>query len=89
MAHESFKEFWKNCHFENMRADFLRRCQNSLRQTDVAFAGMTIFFCCNYVLALDPIKILTHLGPQNDGLNLSFVKDVNIVAKKMAQNGHK
>ena len=72
-----------------MRADFLRRCQNSPRQTDVAFAGMTIFFCCNYVLALDPIKILTHLGPQNDGLNLSFVKDVNIVAKKMAQNGHK
>ena len=31
--HESPKEFWKNSHFENMRADFLRRCQNSLRQT--------------------------------------------------------
>ena len=26
-------EFWKNRHFENMRADFHRRCQNSLWQT--------------------------------------------------------
>ena len=33
VSHESLKEFWKNCHFENMRADFLRRCQNSLWQT--------------------------------------------------------
>ena len=23
VSHESLKEFWKNCHFENMRADFL------------------------------------------------------------------
>ena len=42
--HESPKEFWKNDHFENMRADFLRRCEKSLWQTDDAFAGMTIFF---------------------------------------------
>ena len=33
MFHESPKEFWKNNHFENMRASFFRRCQNSLRQT--------------------------------------------------------
>ena len=32
-GHKSPKEFWKNSHFENMRADFLRRCQNSLWQT--------------------------------------------------------
>ena len=31
--HESSKEFWKNTRFENMRASFLRRCQNSLWQT--------------------------------------------------------
>ena len=31
--HEIPKEFWKNNHFENMRASFLRRCQNSLWQT--------------------------------------------------------
>ena len=29
---ESQKEFWKNSNFENMRAGFLRRYQNSLRQ---------------------------------------------------------
>ena len=29
---ESPKEFWKNSNFENMRANFIKRCQNSLRQ---------------------------------------------------------
>ena len=24
--------FWQNSHFDNMRADFFRKCQNSLRQ---------------------------------------------------------
>ena len=33
VAHETTKRFWKNSHFENMRAGFHRRCQNSLRQT--------------------------------------------------------
>ena len=33
VGHESLKEVWKNSHFENLRADFPRRCQNSLRQT--------------------------------------------------------
>ena len=31
VPHEITKEFWKNSHFENVRADFLLRCQNSLR----------------------------------------------------------
>ena len=31
VAHDIIKEFWKNCHFENMTAVFLLRCQNSLR----------------------------------------------------------
>ena len=30
VAREIAKEFWKNSHFENMRAGFLLRCQNSL-----------------------------------------------------------
>ena len=30
-SHDITKEFWKNSHFENMRAAFLLRCQNSLR----------------------------------------------------------
>ena len=28
-------------------------------------------------------------APQNDRLNLSFVKDMNVVGKKMARNGRK
>ncbi len=31
VPHEITKEFWKNCHFENMTAGFLLRCQSSLR----------------------------------------------------------
>ena len=49
------------------------------------------YFCCYYDVALDPIKILTHKGPQNDGLNLSFVKHFNVVSKKwpkMVINDH-
>ena len=39
-----------------------------------------------FVVAFDPIKISTHYAPQNDRLNLSFVKDIYVVAKK---NDHK
>ena len=31
VPHEITKEFWKNSHFENMRAGFLLRCLNWLR----------------------------------------------------------
>ena len=55
LAHESFKEFWNNGHFENMTADFLRRCQNTLWQTDYAFPGMIFFFLLVY-----PNNILTY-----------------------------
>ena len=36
----------------------------------------------NYVLDFDPIKMLTDEATQNDKLDLSFVKDVEVVAKK-------
>ena len=42
-----------------------------------------------YVVAFDLIKIYTHLAPQNDRLNLSFVKDIYVVAKKMTINDQK
>ena len=42
-----------------------------------------------YAVALDPIKIWTCLAPQNDHQHLSFVKDYNVVGKKMIRNGHK
>ena len=42
-----------------------------------------------FVVAFDPIKIHTHYAPQNDRWNLSFVKDIYVVAKKMTTNGQK
>ena len=39
-----------------------------------------------YVVAFDPIKILTCWVLQNDRQNLSFVKSSNVVSKKMARN---
>ena len=40
-------------------------------------------------LAFDPIGIQTHLAPQNDRQNLSFVKGNYVVGKKLAKNGRK
>ena len=37
----------------------------------------------------DSIKIQIHQEPQKDCLNLSFVKDFDVVSLKMARNGHK
>ena len=48
---------------------------------------MEIFAVC--VKTFEPIKIRTCSSPQNDRLNLSFVKDINVVGNKMARNGRK
>ena len=42
-----------------------------------------------FVIALDPIKILTCLAPQSDRLSLSFVKYINVVGEKMTINSRK
>ena len=39
-----------------------------------------------YVVAFDPINILTCWVLQNDRQNLSFVKATNVVGEKMARN---
>ena len=39
-----------------------------------------------YVIAFDPFQILTYWALQNDSQNLSFVKAINLVGKKMARN---
>ena len=60
VGHESIKEFLKNNHFENMKAGFLLRCQNSLRQStpwNDVFSAMKFFFDQYNMLALDPNKI--------------------------------
>ena len=46
-------------------------------------------FAAFEAITFEPIKIQTPLAPQNDPLNLSFVKDDDIVGKKMARNAPK
>ena len=86
MPHEITKEFKKNSHFENMTAGFLLRFQNSLRQNTSKMMHFQAWknkgFIQYFVVAFDPVKIFTHEAPQKDRLNLSFVKDIYVVAKK-------
>ena len=72
-ANEKHRKTQKTRH----RLDFL--LQNLKRMEIFAFS----------VITLEPIKIWTCFTPQNVCLNLSFVKDINVVAKKMARNGQK
>ena len=48
---------------------------------------MEIFLFC--VITFEQFKIQTYSVPQNDHLNLSFVKDIKVAGKKTARNGHK
>ena len=48
---------------------------------------MGFFAFC--VISVVPIIIQTYSAPQNDRLNLIFVKDFHIVGTKMARNGRK
>ena len=41
----------------------------------------------SYAIAFNQIKILTCWAPQNDHLNLSFVKNIYVVGGKLARNG--
>jgi hypothetical protein len=41
---------------------------------------MEIFAVC--VITFEPIRIQTFSSPQNDRLNLSFVKDIKVSGKK-------
>ena len=41
-------------------------------------------FC---VITFESIEIQTHSAPQNDYLNLSFVKDIYVDGRKLARNG--
>ena len=42
-----------------------------------------------FVITFEPIEVQTCSAPQNDRLNFSFVKDIEVVGKKMARNGRK
>jgi hypothetical protein len=41
---------------------------------------------CVYVVVFHPIKILVGWTHQNDFQNLSFVKTINVVGRKMTKN---
>ena len=43
-------------------------------------------FC---VITFEPIEVQTHSAPQNDRLNLSFVKGIYVDGGKLARNGCK
>ena len=42
-----------------------------------------------FVITFEPIMIYTCLPPQNDRLNLSFVKDIYVDSRQLARNGQK
>ena len=48
---------------------------------------MEVFAFC--VITFEPIKVQTRSAPTNDCLNLSFVRDIKVVGRKSAGNGHK
>jgi hypothetical protein len=43
-------------------------------------------FC---IITFEPIKVQTSSAPQNDLVNLSFVKDIYADGQKLARNGRK
>jgi len=42
-----------------------------------------------FVITFSPNKIQTRSAPQNDRLNLSFLKDIYVVDEKMTRSGLK
>ena len=69
---------------QNAKTQILQMCvfEQNRKKTE-----MEIFAFC--VISFEPIKFQTHQAPQNNRLNLSFVKDAHTYGEKMARNGHK
>ena len=63
-----------------MTAGFLLRCQNLLRYFTPSMKKSDLTNI--NVIGFDPIKIWTNKAPQSNPLNLIFLKDVFLVAKK-------
>ena len=57
-------------------------------KTDICIFFVFCVFV-SFVITFVPIKIQTYSAPQNDRLNLSFVKDVHVVGERIARNGRK
>ena len=65
-----------------MSCDFSIFFQTKLKKTEMT----KIVF---YVIVFDQIRISICYAHQNDNQNLSFMRNINVVAKKMARNGFK
>ena len=61
----------------------------NLRMINGHFKTTSGNFFGNYMNIFHKTKVQTCSLPQNDRLNLSFVKDIYVVAKKMTRSGHK
>ena len=57
----------------------------------ILYKNTHLLFCvfAFYVITFVPNKIQTRKAPQNDRLNLSFVKDTHTVGKRMVRYGRK
>ena len=66
---------------------FLFFCDIVEKNTFAFFAFLVL--CAFCVITVVPIMIQTCSAPQNDRLNLSFMKHFHIVGTKMARNGCK
>ena len=60
---------------------------------ELANSGQKIFTFC--AITFEPIEVQTYSAPQNDSLNLCFVKDTYVLSdskkdgEKLARNGQK
>jgi hypothetical protein len=54
---------------------------------ELANSGKNLFTFC--AITFEPIEVQTRSAPQNDRLNLCFVKDIYVDGKKLARNGRK
>ena len=80
---DSFKTYDSKCKYFHI-------CFLAILQKKNAFEFFGFWFFFPFcVIIIVPIMIQTSLGPQNVRLNLSFVKDIHIVGKKIVNNGPK
>ena len=80
----------KKIMMKNSRLKFSEYMQNISIGWCIKFAtGVEMEIFAVYVITFEPIRIQTCSSPQNDRLNLSFVKDFHVVGKKMTKNGQK
>ena len=67
---------------QNHKTQNANVCFSTKLQKKMKCKNMDVFAFC-----VELIRIQTHLAPQNDRLNLRFVKDEDTYGRKMTKNG--